>query len=162
MCFHNARITHENSNRRDIDFCALKKTEFHIEDVISNSWFIPTQSVVFRSKYVKEMPIWTRYVFGGDMVLYLILSTFGKFRYLDEILSVYRRQKTGLSQINSPFYVENKIIESLCYFNLYTQFKYNNMIQNRIKLLREGLPMSYLKGFWISRKVLLPLYHFFK
>lgn len=162
MCFHNSKIIHESSSRRDIDFCALTKTEFNIEDVISTSWFIPTQSIVFRSKYVREMPIWTSYVFGGDMALHLILSTYGKFRYLDEIMSVYRRQKTGLSQINSPFYVENKIIESLCYFNLHTQFEYNNMIQKRVKLLREGLPMSYLKGFWISRKVLLPLYHFFR
>ena len=57
---------------------------------------VPTASFLFRSKYIKNIPDWYKDCTCGDTPLRLIMTSFGYSYYIDEVMSVYRKE-TGIS-----------------------------------------------------------------
>lgn len=133
MCFHNAYIVWEGKKKKR-KFCDCDKSLYNTIDLIEKNWFIPTQSIVYR-KNDFEYKEWMNFVFGGDYVLQLFLSTKGDIYYIDEVMSVYRMHRKGLSESKMPLYHNVKMVDRLSYFNYYTNFKYNTYIQKRFERL---------------------------
>lgn len=90
ICFHPAyemiegtTITISNSN--------LKKSSLTltIEDLALGN-FIHTPTVVFRNIFSEELPQWILQCPVGDYPLYLLVATYGKIKFLNEPMAVYR------------------------------------------------------------------------
>ncbi len=165
MCFHNSLIIYENTSKSSRVFTTIDKKEYDVKDIILNDWFIPTQSIVYRMALYcnTNKPEWTKYVFGGDFALQLILATKGKIGAINEIMATYRKHHGSLSVSNRKLgFHELKITESLSFFNYYTNFQYNSLIQQRILKIREKLFMSFLSELPFWYKLFNPHYYQYK
>jgi hypothetical protein len=50
-----------------------------------------TNSIIFRSQYVKDFPQWYQLAPTGDYALSLLLASKGSIAYFDKCMSVYRK-----------------------------------------------------------------------
>jgi glycosyltransferase involved in cell wall biosynthesis len=140
MCFHNALILWEGKPNKKRIFCLHKNSVYNTVDLIEKGWFIPTQSIVHRKDYFEHKE-WMDYVLGGDYALQLLLSTKGDIVYLDEIMSVYRKNITSYM---NPIYPSLRTLETLVLFNYYTEFKYDSVIKERILHMPDKLYIALL------------------
>lgn len=127
---------------------------FNAKDAILNGGgFMTTNSMVFRTEYVKKLPDWYFKAPTGDFVTSLILSSQGKVAYFDDIMSVYRRNVPGSWSANmigiKPVRKLTSDVEILLLaFNRYSKNKYifpiiRKIITNRLRLIR--IYMHYMK-----------------
>lgn len=131
LCYHNAMIKFEGVKGRNQLFCDKSQREIiDIKDVIKGVG-MPTASMLFRAEAL-EIPEWLKHIYNGDYALQLIMANKGKVRYLDEIMSVYRKQPGGLNATMRNAKVQQHIILLMSYFNIYTNFKFNDLIEEKI------------------------------
>lgn len=149
MCFHNAYMIWEGKKKRR-EFCSYKKTVYNTIDLIEKGWFIPTQSIIYRVDKL-ERKKWMNYVLGGDYALQLVLSTKGDIYYIDEVMSVYRKNTvSSLGRNMNPIYPSLRKLELLAFFNNYTEFKYDSIIKENILHMPDKMYFIFLasrKGF---------------
>ena len=143
MCFHNAMVVYVNKSKKSRPFSKYENCTYTLKDIIETSWFIPSQSIVFR-KTMYSTPVWSKHIYNGDLTLQLLLAQKGPFYCIDEIMSVYRKHASGVSSINSYYYSTLKIIEILYYFNLHSNFEYHSVILKRIQFLNNTLYSKFL------------------
>jgi glycosyltransferase involved in cell wall biosynthesis len=161
LVFHNSRLRYEaRDDDRDEVACMLPKSDFDLEDVILNDWFIPSQSMMFR-KEVLELPSWLHRVFGLDFAMHLLLAARGKIRYIDRIMGVYRINSASISGNRPPGFFQLKLIQTLSYFNFYTDFVYDSTIAKRLDRERVLMYLAYLNGRpWYVRALSIDYYRF--
>jgi len=95
ICFHNARkLIQETGDDSRLFFNNPPKDVFTIMDIIEKN-FIPTLTCVYRNKLFKEFPDWYYDAFPGDWPLHILNAQFGKIKYIDEIMGVYRIHEGG-------------------------------------------------------------------
>lgn len=145
LCFHNAMVIYEQDKRKPHIFTKLTKSEYSIDDVIIMDWFIPTQSIIFRTE-LYDSPKWSNYVFGADYAFLLRLASKGKFKAFDEPMSVYRKHAGGISANLPANYTSLKKIETLSFFNYHSQFQYNSIIQEKIRAINSSLYLNALSS----------------
>ena len=155
MCFHNSLVVYESSRKKPHLFTTIDKNEYDIQDIIQKSWFISTASIVFRTDLYDKTE-WINYVAGGDIALQYILATKGKIGAINEVMAVYRKHNTSLSTNLKVGFSYLKITETLSFFNYYTNFKYNSMIQNKILKIRENLYLRFLSELPLWNKIINP------
>jgi glycosyltransferase involved in cell wall biosynthesis len=168
LCFHDAILLWDEKTWPPKYFVPLNQKEVSTtEDVIEN-YFIPTASMLVRAEYIKRLPEWFEKIYNGDWATQLILSTQGKIKYIDELMSVYRKNIGGLSgSIGKDVeFVNGKKIELLNYFNQYSENKYADLINQKIATLEKDIKINKLKKnnkflFWLSnpKKSLLKISH---
>lgn len=156
-CFHNAEIVFEDGSGfapQLINKTDQKKwvnsADFLVE---KETWFMATASVMMRAKFVQTLPEWFLESKSGDIPLYVILAEQGPIGYIDRIMSVYRKNEGGMSytdNVQSETFLNNRIF-MYSKINEYTQFKYNNLIQNityeylLLKVLSRKNQTNYLR-----------------
>jgi len=82
-------------------------------------------------KLVSDLPEWFLHSKSGDIPLYVILAEQGDIAYLDQNMSVYRKNEGGLSYTDSTSsedFLNNRIF-MYSKINEYTQFKYDSHIR---------------------------------
>jgi len=127
LCFHNAIIIDEKYPGIEKLFnTPNQKKTFTIEDVI-NGWFIASASMLFRRKFL-ELPDWFKDVYNGDFALQLLLADKGPFGYIDESMSVYRKNLGGLYYTVDRETVMNHLIDLYKKINVYYNYKYSKKI----------------------------------
>lgn len=95
ICFHNARkLIQKTGDDSSLFFNNPSKDVFTVTDIIKKN-FIPTLTCVFRNKLFKEFPDWYYDAFPGDWPLHILNAQFGKIKYIDEIMGVYRIHDGG-------------------------------------------------------------------
>lgn len=105
MCFHNAMNLYEGQNRPMEQFSSIENKEYFIEDLL-NYWMIPTASVVFRTEVIRSelyKKVTDASLMFGDTPLFLTCTREGRIMGMSNVMSVYRRNPSGLS---SRFSVE--------------------------------------------------------
>lgn len=100
MCFHNALEHFEDNSQADRLFSNIEDRDYTALEIYEN-WQIPTASVVLRSSVLnsdmyRKLFVERRFVFG-DITLFLSASTCGKLRGMTDVMSVYRRQSSGMT-----------------------------------------------------------------
>lgn len=93
-CFHNALIKYPKSY--SFFNSANENHNPTTEDIIRRRWFISTQTLLFRNIKL-SYPVWKSKVVNEDYLLELLLAKEGKFRYMDDVMAVYRQDGTGVS-----------------------------------------------------------------
>lgn len=141
FCFHNAKELYMKTNKM-VTYIDKKRYGKYLKSngiyapddilMIGYGGRIPTASFMFRSQDVKKLPDWYNTSICADMPLKLIMTSFGYGYYIDEEMSVYRRQ-TGISvtdmwnhDIDNKIERLRKFIEIIDNFNQFTNYKYNN------------------------------------
>ena len=135
VCAHNSICEKESG---DVYFFnqPIKKNDYVIADVIQKDWFLPTASLLFkRSEFLNKLG--EKNFYNGDYHLQLILlSKGGKLHYMNDVMSVYRIHKNGLSQTVTLIDSNRKIIELLEYFDEHTKHSHLDVIQEKINRLK--------------------------
>ena len=154
ICFHNADIVNSDNNFIGRFLEKSPKETTSIEDLLTEKWYIPTASMVYRNT-IKSIPKWFYKIKNGDYALQLLLTSNGeKIKYLKENMSAYRKHDTGISNIFHRKNVLEKALISLNQnFNKYTKQKYNKLIKLNItnyslKIIRNSSKFSI--DFWIA------------
>jgi glycosyltransferase involved in cell wall biosynthesis len=108
LCAHSVDELDENNKFIRILKPDFIKNGYTYRDININLT-IWTCSVVFRN-CIKEMPQWLSSLPAGDFPLWLLLSKYGDIKYLDETMSVYRNNNSG---VHSSLSRIEKIINGL-------------------------------------------------
>lgn len=99
-CFHNALIHYEDGSAPDSFVNDSTQREVTtIEDLVGEDevWYMATSAVMFRNGIMKEYPKWFHESKSGDIPRYILLGKHGKFYYINEVMSVYRKNNGGMS-----------------------------------------------------------------
>lgn len=131
LCFHNVDLLNEEEGSITPFLKGLKKETFTTLDVIEK-WFIPTASIVFNKDKNFSLPNWFFEVASGDQALLLLLSLKGKFKFINEIMGVYRLHESGVSRTHINDYKVLSMMYLLQKFNIESNFKYEEAVFNRI------------------------------
>ncbi len=93
--------------------------------------------MVFRKEYITPLPEWFKDIYNGDWALHMLLADKGKIWYIDEVMSVYRKNAGALSGGvgKDVEFVNKQKIKLLTLFNTYTDNNYNKIIREKIKKL---------------------------
>jgi glycosyltransferase involved in cell wall biosynthesis len=99
-CFHNALIHFEDGSHPD-EFVnnENQRAITTIEDLVGEDevWYMATSAVMFRNGILKDYPKWFHESKSGDIPRYILLGKHGKFFYINEVMSVYRKNGGGMS-----------------------------------------------------------------
>ena len=91
----------------------------------------------------------------------LLLALAGKIGYVDRIMGVYRINSGSVSGNRPPGFFQVKHIQTLCYFNVHTQFQHDKLIARRLDREREALYLAYLNGrAWYVRALSVDYFRF--
>jgi glycosyltransferase involved in cell wall biosynthesis len=96
LVFHNAFTYYQQKIHPPKIFCERsQQSEISFEDVVMR-WQMPTASIIFdREKLI--LPPWFTNVKNWDWVIQILLTRNGKAKYIDEVMSVYRKHEGGNS-----------------------------------------------------------------
>ncbi len=98
-CFHDVKILQAHKE----DFFKYESplcNELSFSQVLKKH-YIPSSSLVFRNyKWLKKMPYFFKHSISGDIPLELLLAKEGKIKYMNEVMSCYRRNLGSVTQSN--------------------------------------------------------------
>jgi glycosyltransferase involved in cell wall biosynthesis len=142
--YHNARVIFDDNSAPPYLVNTVHKSEINVEDLIQEDelCYIATSSLMFRTKDFAEHPDpeWTNLSTSGDIPRNIMLASRGPIGYIDEVMSVYRKNRGGASFVDnheSSDFLFNRI---QLYSNINKQFDYQYD-----KTLRKLLSTYYYK-----------------
>ena len=104
-CFHNAEILFEDGSNKPNQIINTpdQANWTYTKDFFKEkeTWFMATASVMMRRKFVNPLPNWFVDCKSGDIPMYVILSENGPIGYLEETMSIYRKNLGGQSFTDS-------------------------------------------------------------
>lgn len=109
-CFHNTMMI----NEKDVSpvlkaWRTYTKETFLLEDTISEIALFHTSSFVFKRKLL-FLPEWFSKVQSGDMALFALIASKGPLHRIDNFMSMYRKNETGITNtITLNDYHKNRI-----------------------------------------------------
>tara|TARA_R110002096_G_scaffold76999_5_gene181655 strand:+ start:5167 stop:6063 length:897 start_codon:yes stop_codon:yes gene_type:complete len=134
--FHFVKVEYENKPHLSNIFKSSVPEIIGTEDLIAPSSLIHTSSLFFKRDAL-IFPEWYLTMLSGDFALTSILSKQGKFKRINDVMSVYRVHDQGVtSSIN--YNKEKKLlkISILEKLNDFHDYKYNDKFQDVIYELR--------------------------
>ena len=162
-CFHNAEILFEDgSNKPNQIINSPKQAKWaYTKDFFEKreTWFMATASVMMRRKFVNPLPTWFVDCKSGDIPMYVILSENGPIGYLEETMSIYRKNLGGLSFTDSNIskaFLKNRIF-MYSMLNQFTKYQYVHLIYPILAEYHELL----IHCIEHKRSILKKLYHFY-
>lgn len=164
LCFHNAEVLYENSGKRRLFIQKYEKEDYYAEDIL-REWYIPTASMVFRN-VPEKLPEYMMTAPHSDLGFQIFLSKFGKFKLIDEVMSVYRKSDIGISNQYNTLKYYNSYIDQMNAMDVYFEKKftkelqlnvftaYNKIIINRVYKNNSHQLLCYLKLFCFDFEIL--------
>ena len=146
ICFHNLKIYNEIDGTTDKVACKNQKSVLDIIDLATRGNFIHTPSVVFKMPE-DGLPSWFIDLPIGDYPLHLFNAQFGKIKYIDEVMGVYRIHAGGTWGHMPKESVTRKWILMLSLI----EDKFSEEIGNMLKTSRIGSMMN-LYNFFCKQK----------
>lgn len=139
LVIHAAKIVNAIDNQV-VEIVRPSKTSktFNVEELIlGGGGFFATNSMVYRSKYGKNLPAFYNNAPIGDFPLTIYLSLAGEVYYMDQIMSVYRYLVPGswtssqLGSIEKQISHSEKILKMFDEIDLYSNYKYSSIIEKK-------------------------------
>jgi glycosyltransferase involved in cell wall biosynthesis len=130
LVFHNVNIL-DDKNAENHKFPMhknLQKDVFITEDILKQ-WFIPTGSIVMKNDNNFQFPDWFYNAISGDVPLLLIWSLKGKFKYLNNLMGVYRKHDQGISNTHFGYLKAFGMIYIYHNFDKLSNYKFTNKIK---------------------------------
>ena len=104
---HQAKVIYENNFGQSRLFKEGVNEVIELVDLLGERIF-HTASIVFKSELIRNYTF-SQNITAGDRSLYLLLSSFGKIRFLPEIMCVYRKNDGGISSWVSVDQMKNDL-----------------------------------------------------
>lgn len=148
MVCHDALILNEKENDSRLFYRPhVKRHTFRTVDTLTNH-FCPTASILFRKESLLSFAEINFIPFAGDHLLVQLLSLKGLIYRMSDVMSVYRKHPTGVSQIAKPLMKEVLInkINTLKYFNKISANKFQKNIWIEILLIRNSIRLLNAKS----------------
>lgn len=136
ICFHNIQIIYEDEPRLN-RLSNINQQEITSIENLARGNYIYTASCVFR-KYLSEIPDWFYQCPVGDYPLHLLNAQYGKIKFIDQVMGVYRVHKGGIWEKESWVYKNSKWAYMLDIIS-------NKFNENVNKILNNQLYDSYLQ-----------------
>lgn len=143
ICFHPV-LVHWDDNRLPDSYFPTKKMRQNLTlKGLLDCNFIQTNSVVYRWRFHRDsLDLLPDNIMPGDWFLHLMHAETGKIGFIDEVMSVYRRNAGG---------IWTGVMESDDWFNHYTlphlhfcteieKRFHTDMTRNKLKLTRKAVP----------------------
>lgn len=116
ICYHNLRVEYEGGDHGgqlpSLANSPYQKEVTGIEDLAFGN-YIFTASCMFRNNLFNEFPDWVCNTPVGDYVLHMLNAQFGKIKYLNDVMGVYRVHKGGLWESQSASYRDELWVKML-------------------------------------------------
>lgn len=135
ICFHPAQHINEKDNLKNFinrPFFKPRKFKYNIRvAILGGGGFMTTNSMVFSTKYLRNLPEYYYKAPVEDLPLMLVLASQGSIGYLEEVMSVYRMRTEGSwssLMVSSKEMRRNHhraILRMFREFNEATQFRYS-------------------------------------
>ena len=162
-CFTNSYVLNTLTGEKVIakkkvwDVASTKDLLLHRDD--DNVQMSPghTSTFFYRNQFLQSYPQWWYGTVLGDFSLYMLMSKYGKAKFINDITSVYRHRPDGVSSKNYSFV--NSVLERIyTYKHVNRDFKYkyiriiNPIIADYYFSLGKRLykTSNKLKGLWYS------------
>jgi len=136
ICFHNMQIIYEDDLHMNRLSNINQQEITNIENLASGN-YIYTASCIFR-KYLSEIPDWFYQCPVGDYPLHLLNARYGKIKFIDEVMGIYRVHKGGIWEIKSDSFRMEKWIEMLEMI----RYKFNKDIN---KIMRKNISLWHFR-----------------
>ena len=163
ICFHESAIewdnNHVNSNiELNSQFPWNKmnasQSTYTIGDVF-NGPFMATASVVYRNNFVKEFPSWFHEAASGDITLFALIIGDKKIKFINEIMSVYRRHDGGITRFHKGSSIIINRIVTLKSINSFYKGVYKIEIQKSVSNYLNSITLVSFKDLLILYKVFM-------
>lgn len=134
-CFHLCEILREDlqGQKKKLPLNRIKY-DYTIKNLLSY-WNIPTASIVFRNTEPLNFPSWFVEVASGDIALMMLLFEKGKFKLLEEYMSVYRISGKGVSVSHSNYRMIHYRAVLYSHLNEYFNYKYEKEIYDALNYI---------------------------
>ncbi|TLV02705.1 glycosyltransferase family 2 protein [Dyadobacter luticola] len=136
--FHNAMVIYDDNSAPPHLVNTLKKTEYTVDDLIGEDelTFIATSSLMFRrEEFAKNPdPEWTNLSTSGDIPRNIMFASRGPIGYIDEVMSVYRKNRGGASFADNHYssdFLFNRI-QLYSNINRHFDYKYDAVLRKNI------------------------------
>jgi len=93
FCFHQVKVIYQDDPDKSFTFPDVDDTKWYTTEELLKTNFVPTNSVVYRIRKKDDFPI---DIAPGDWYLHLYNAKFGKFKFMKQQMSVYRKHKSGI------------------------------------------------------------------
>lgn len=154
MCVHAGYLVNSVNENEFVEYRSASGNKlFNTSEIIKRGGALfLTNSIVYKSVYINERPLFLENSPVGDYPLAINLSLLGEVYYIDECMSAYRQNVAGSwseRTFVSPditFSHYNKMLIMLDELNEYTNFKYDKVINATKK-------DNYLPMYLASKKI---------
>ncbi|CAG5069716.1 hypothetical protein DYBT9623_02453 [Dyadobacter sp. CECT 9623] len=162
-CYHNARVIFDDNAAPPYLVNSLDKPEITVDDLIGEDelCFIATSSLMFRREdFAKHPdPEWTNLSTSGDIPRNIMLATRGPIGYINEEMSVYRKNRGGASFADNHYGADFLFNRIQMYSNINKElgYKYDERIKKNISVYYYKLLFSreYGHTYWPRLKFAL-------
>jgi glycosyltransferase involved in cell wall biosynthesis len=159
LCFHAVEEKYDDIEGID-KIVRFEKPVYTLEDFLTRGWFIRTGSSFLRNHILPEQPpAWVfDYPYRYDTIMHVFLGEKGHAVYIDEVMSVWRKHRKGMSYALMEKAVKNscKEIELANQLNKHTAERYNTQVKRYCALQYAGLCLQLLKkGLFLKHPALL-------
>jgi glycosyltransferase involved in cell wall biosynthesis len=146
ICFHNARVTHEDRTQPDWNWTAPNHPAVTTLDDLWLGNYIATCSTMFRRGAIGSIPAWYESFFPiTDWPLHLLNAERGHIGYINEVLGVYRYHAGGCySVLTQP----EKLATTLDFYrrmNACLGYRYDDVVRSAISKYCIEWAEEYLK-----------------
>lgn len=157
LCFHATKCVRASDT--DIVYNIISKSQlrFNIHDLIlGGGGFMATNSMLFKSEFVRNIPQWMLDCPVGDLPLMLLVGCGGDIFYINDIMSAYRVGAGGYTSIVGQNFLKTSkhykgIFRMFDGFDEWSKMNYHDTVLLRKKQLRKQyykeLVMCFMKKF---------------
>ena len=158
--YHNAMTIYDDNSAPSHLVNTLKKKEITVDDLIGEDelCFIATSSLMFRREdFAKNPdPEWTNLSTSGDIPRNIMFASRGPIGYIDEVMSVYRKNRGGASFADNHYssdFLFNRI-QLYSNINKHFDYKYNDRLRKNIATYYYKLLFAkqYTDNYWAKLK----------
>jgi glycosyltransferase involved in cell wall biosynthesis len=161
--YHNAMAIYDDNSAPSHLVNMLNKPEVTVDDLIGEDelCFIATSSLMFRRADFEKNPDpeWTNLSTSGDIPRNIMLASRGPIGYIDEVMSVYRKNRGGASFADNHYSSDFLFNRIQLYSNINKEFNYKydarlrkNIATYYYKLL---FAKQYKDSYWPRAKFAL-------
>lgn len=128
----------------------IRQGIFHADEAIAN-YFFQTSSFVFRWRFRNGLPSWFRKWMMYDHAMLMLHAVEGKIKYFDEALSVWRRNETGyswLQTIDRGIFFQKEGCSWIAFYTEMDNFfsgRFHLQIRERVLLALRNMISNYLE-----------------
>jgi glycosyltransferase involved in cell wall biosynthesis len=135
MSFHNVKIWQKDGKLYDNFLTDVPSLHESIQDLARYGQYIQTNTVVFRNVIPEDLPdVFGKSIFG-DFILEMFIAQFGKIKYFNECMSVYRYQvgiHSTLPNQNQSYVFHTWMLPLWIYFSKTGNEKIAEILMERI------------------------------